>query len=144
MLKLVRMVFVFFAVLVPMMIGLLHSYVHFDELTIEAVKDMMSFEVSVLNKPSVAWNSWGLMSFMMGGSFVVIGLLNLSAFLRLKVNAFPPISNMLVMCFYLACVVYASMTFEAKPQLYGGAVGLIFMLVILVITLIQKSHPEKA
>jgi len=125
-----RILFAIAGIAMPIFVGLLHTYVHFTDLITPDVIDIMQSEVTIMGEKQKAWNSWGMMSFMMGMSFVVIGLLNLAILRRTgqtKTNI--PIVNYIAMIVYLLCVIYVGKTFEAFPQLYGGIIGMLFIVI---------------
>jgi hypothetical protein len=117
-------------IVMPIFIGLLHTYVHFTDLVTSEVFDIMQSEVIVMEKEQPAWNSWGMMSFMMGMSFIVIGIINISV-LKTAQKYKSRISNIayMAMIIYLLCVIYVGKTFEADPQFYGGIVDIFMILV---------------
>jgi len=133
--KISRSIFVVFGIVAPMLIGGLHTFVHFSDLLSPEIKSILDVSVPSRDESDLMWNYWGLMSFMMGAAFIVIGLLNLASYLELPKNANPPIGLILAMLVYLACVVYAGYTFSGEKQLYGGIVGMIAMSVALVLSM---------
>lgn len=116
-----------FGVIAPLLIGVLHSYAHFSDLLTSEIRNTLDENIPIFGEPTLMFNTWGLMSFMMGGAFMIIGLLNLVTYSRLKKNEAPPVGSLLTMMLYLLFVIYAAYTFSATPQLYGGVIGLIAM-----------------
>lgn len=133
--KLSRILFIIFGIVAPIAIGLLHLSVHFRDLVTPEINQYLQKEFFITDKIQPLWNAWGLMSFMMGAAFIVIGLLNLVSFSRLAKDEKPPAGLILVMIMYLVCVIYAGYTFSAWEQFYGSIVGLIGMIVALFLTL---------
>lgn len=133
--KAARIIYFIFGVIMPILIGGLHTFVHFKELITPEVQELLRHEIPLMGGSESLWNTWGLMSFMMGTSFIIIGLLNLTIFLRLDKREFPPIGAILSMMTYLGFVVYAGNQFNAMPQFYGGVFGLIMMTLCLVLSL---------
>jgi len=132
--QLSRYIFIVFGIVAPIMIGALHISVHFSELLTPEIKAILDVNARPGDDSASLWNTWGIMSFMMGAAFIVIGLLNLSSFLSLPKKVSPPLGLILTMMVYLACVIYAGYTFSADKQLYGGIVGMIAMTVALVLS----------
>lgn len=133
--KAARIIYFIFGVIMPILIGGLHTFVHFKELITPEVQDLLRHEIPLMGGSELLWNTWGLMSFMMGTSFIVIGLLNLTLFSRLDKGESPPIGAIISMMAYLGFVVYAGNQFNAAPQFYGGVFGLIMMSLCLVLSL---------
>jgi len=125
--KTARIIYFIFGVIMPILVGGLHTFVHFKELITPEVQELLRHEIPLMGQSELLWNTWGLMSFMMGTSFIIIGLLNLTIFSRLDKHEFPPIGAILSMMAYLGFVVYAGNQFHAIPQFYGGIFGLIMM-----------------
>lgn len=126
--------FIIFGIVMPILIGSLHTYVHFKELGTEEVQTKLDDVIPIMGKHKSIYKTWGLMSFMMGTSFIIIGLLNISIFM-LSPEA-PPIPAIFTIILYLACSIYVGKTYKQAPQYYGGIVGMIGMLTCLIITLI--------
>lgn len=122
-----RGIFVLVGVIMPILVGLLHSYCHFTDLTTPAVQDQLNQSIQILGQTKLVYNAWGLVSFMMGLSFIVIGLLSLSIFARLKKEAMPPLSGIAAIMVYLFGVLYSAHIFEAAEQFYGAVFGLLMM-----------------
>jgi len=125
--KTTRILYFIVGVIFPIFVGLLHSYAHFSDLLTPEVQEHLSKELMIMGKPQIYWNAWGLMSFMMGLSFIVIGLLNLTIYRRLRPGEQPPVGALLAMLVYLISVLYAANQFEAAEQFYGGIAGLIMV-----------------
>lgn len=140
MIKTTRIIFLIFSVIMPILIGALHTYVHFTELLTPEVFEHLKPTVLINGKQTPLWNAWGLVSFMMGASFILIGLLNLIAFRKLDKLAPPPIANSVIIVLFLICVIYAAHTFHAPEQFYGSIVGLVFMTISIFLSLKSKSH----
>ncbi len=136
--KSARIIFLIFGSIAPILIGLLHTKVHFQELLTPEIFEMLSAEVPMNGRPTRLWNAWGLVSFMMGGAFIIIGLLNAAAYKRLGKYEFPPVSNIVIMMLYLGMVIYAAGTFNALEQFYGSIGGMTFMSIALILTLRGK------
>ena len=138
--KSARIIFLIFGSIAPILIGLLHTKVHFQELLTPEIFDILSIEVPINGRPTKLWNAWGLISFMMGGAFIIIGLLNLAIYSRLGKDESPPISNILIMMIYLGMVIYAARTFNALEQFYGSIGGMAFMSIALFLTLKGRKN----
>lgn len=72
---------------------------------------------------------------MMGISFIVIGILNISSWRKLSKTDYPPILSILAMIIYLSAVIYVGIEFKQVMQLYGGIFGMILIISCLVLTL---------
>ena len=140
MIKTARILFVIFGIVMPILIGSLHTYVHFTELLTPEVFEHLKPTILINGKQTPLWNTWGLVSFMMGTSFIIIGLLNWAAFRQITKQAAPPLTNSIIMILYLLCVIYAGHTFNAPEQFYGSIVGLILMSVSIFLSLKSKSN----
>jgi len=138
--KISRSIYFIFGVIAPIAIGALHLFVHFKELVTPEVQALLSTETIVNNLPTTYYNVWGLVSFMMGASFIIIGLLNLVVFRKLAKDAWPPVQMMLVMMLYLACTIYAGNEFNAMPQFWGSIVGMIGIITGIILTLKNRNH----
>ncbi|HAS45745.1 MAG TPA: hypothetical protein DCS93_35005 [Microscillaceae bacterium] len=136
--KFARISYFLIGSLFPMLIGGLHTFVHFTDLTTPSVKSLLNKSIPIMGENQSLWNTWGMMSFMMGISFIILGLLNLEI-LHKRREDYPPIQGITVMILYLSCVVYAGITFEAKPQLYGGIFGILLGVICLGITWMGKK-----
>lgn len=135
--KLARILFIIVGSVFPILVGALHTKVHFAELVIPKVQSDLSESLMIMGDPQMYYNTWGLMSFMMGISFIVIGLLNISIMNRLPKDAAPPISAIFAMMVYLVAALYAGSTFNALPQFYGSIFGMILMIICLILSLIR-------
>lgn len=133
--KTARILFLIIGSIFPILIGALHTKVHFAELVIPKVQNDLSGHLTIMSDSIQYYNTWGLMSFMMGLSFIVIGLLNISIFTRLAKDSNPPIFAIVAMMIYLAGVIYVGATFDAAQQFYGGIFGMILAVVCLLLSL---------
>ena len=138
--KAARILFLIFGTIAPILIGLLHTKVHFQELLTPEIFEILSAEVPMNGRPTRLWNAWGLISFMMGGAFIIIGLLNAAAYSGLGKDNFPPISNIIIMMIYLGMVIYSAGTFNALEQFYGSIGGMFFMTIALFLTLKGRKN----
>jgi len=118
----------------PILIGTWHTQVHFADLVSEPAQEAITNSIIIMGETKSLYNTFGLVSFMMGISFIIIGLLNIAAIKRNKGN-YPPILNIIIMMLYLACVIYVGRTFDATEQFYGGIVGMFLSLFCLGLTL---------
>jgi len=133
--KTAKFIYLLIGTLFPILIGGLHTMVHFSDLNTVEVKAFLDNTLPIMGSPQTYWHTWGMMSFMMGIAFIVIGLLNFSILRQMGKDAFPPIFPLLAMLLYLLCVVYAGHQFEQAPQFYGGLFGLLLTLICLVLSL---------
>ena len=133
--KLVRILFTIIGVIMPIFIGLLHTYAHFTDLINPEVQSHLQQEIMVTGQTQIMWNTWGVMSVMMGISFIVIGLLNISIIRNTNKNSQFPTLPIFAMIFYLSAVIYVGLTFNADMQLYGGIAGMMLTIVCLITNL---------
>lgn len=140
--KTARVIFVIIGIIFPVLIGALHTFTHFNELTSSKVQQLLTTSISINGQEQTLWNTWGIMSFMMGIAFIIIGLLNYSIYKRLQKNELPPISTLSIMAIYLMCVIYAGIQFEQTPQLYGGIVGLLLAMVCIFLSF-KGANPNQ-
>ena len=138
--KTARILYLIIGVLITIPIGLLHTYAHFTDLMTPAVKEYLNGTLTVTGNEQSYFAVWGVVSFMMGAAFVVIGLLNLTIYSMMKKEDYPPIFALITMTIYLFCVIYVGYTFNATPQLYGGIFGLILTSITFYLTLRVKSE----
>lgn len=127
----------------PILIGALHTWVHFHSLTQPGVRQALSEPIMLMGRQQPPWNTWGVMSFMMGLSFIIIGLLNVVVMQKYTWKSYPPISGILAMLLYLGGVIYVGNTFDALPQYYGGIFGFVLGGICLCIAGLNKSKTVK-
>ncbi|MEM9846684.1 MAG: hypothetical protein AAF847_02250 [Bacteroidota bacterium] len=132
--RIANLLYFLFGILFPILIGALHTWVHFTELTKPEVQQALSNPIFLMGKAQPLWNTWGVMSFMMGISFIIIGLLNLAMRQHHSWKAYPFLSAIVAMLLYYCCVIYVGHTFQAMPQYYGGIFGLLLGLACLILT----------
>lgn len=129
--KISRILFIIVGAIFPIFIGGLHTFTHFSQLITPEIKAFLQKEFVILNQSQSLWNAWGVVSFMMGASFIVIGILNISILKKTpKVEALP-ILAIIAMLIYQICVIYVGHEFEQAFQFYGGIFGLILLLICL-------------
>lgn len=138
--KAARIIYIIIGIVMPILTGVLHTFAHFKDLVKPEAKQLLSGELIILDDPTPIYNAWGLMSFMMGASFVVIGFLNFSIIRNMGKTDDLPLSGILAMCIYLLCVIYAGTVFNASTQLYGSIVGLIFLSICFFLTISSKEN----
>ena len=125
MIKTSRIIYLIIGSGFTILIGALHMFAHFRYLITPAVNQHLQEGIDIFGEVAPMWNSWGVMSVMMGMSFIVIGLLNLYIFSRLPKDSKPPIAPLFIMIIYLISVVYVGSEFNALPQFYGGIFGIV-------------------
>jgi len=138
--KIARILFLIVGCIFPVFIGALHIATHFSQLTTPEISGFLQQEFVILGESQSLWKTWGIVSFMMGASFVVIGLLNTSTFRKLSKTDCPPVMALLAMVLYQACVVYVGYAFDEGFQLYGGMVGGALIVASLFIALKSKTR----
>lgn len=137
--KTTNLLFLTVACIAPIFIGALHTMVHFSDLVRPEIKKFLQKEFVILGEAQSLWNTWGIVSFMMGASFIVIGLLNSSILSNKKATEPLPIFAILAMIVYQLCVTYVGYEFEQAFQFYGGMIGGILMVICFVLTLYLKK-----
>ncbi|MBX2873659.1 MAG: hypothetical protein KTR30_16205 [Saprospiraceae bacterium] len=142
--KISKIIYLLLGVVFPILVGMLHTFTHFQDLTTAAVQLQLDSTIEIMGAEQSLWNSWGLMSFMMGVSFIIIGLLHLIIIRKQRREAYPSIPGLGAIIVYLICVVYAANTFSAAPQYYGGILGLVLALLCLVLSLRGRTPSEAA
>lgn len=138
--KTARLLFLLVGCIMPIFIGLLHTATHFSDLVTPEINTYLQKEIVILGQAQSLWNTWGIVSFMMGASFVVIGLLNISILRKLPKTESIPIMTIIAMLLYQICVTYVGFEFEQGFQFYGGIFGAVLMLVCLGLTLKGDSN----
>lgn len=137
--KIVRILFLLVGCIAPIFIGSLHTATHFTQLITPEIEQFLQKEFLILGQPQKLWNTWGVVNFMMGVSFIVIGLLNISTLKNLSKTDFPPILSLVAMVLYQLCVTYVGYEYEAGFQFYGGMIGGILISISLLLTLTHKN-----
>ena len=122
------------------LIGLLHTDVHFRELASEpyalALSKIQGLELMGLDAD--IWKLWQGFSLMMGGCFVVIGLLTVSALLNGKGKPLP-ISFMVIILAVLALGTVAGAYYFGAFQLYGGIFGMALQALAIILTIASRK-----
>ncbi len=118
MIKLARILFIVTNV-AGLFIGCLHMMAHYADLVTPVLASALDFDTPVSGNGANTYKLWQGFSFMMGVSFIVIGLLNLITS-KTSPDGIPhPLYPALMMIFSL-CVAYSGYAFFAAFQLYGG------------------------
>ncbi|NRB47250.1 MAG: hypothetical protein HRU41_06215 [Saprospiraceae bacterium] len=141
--KITRVIYLLLGVVFPILVGALHTWTHFKDLTIAHVEIQLTATIDIMGTQQSLWNTWGLMSFMMGVSFIIIGLLHLVLFQKQNRHDYPSPSGWYIILLYLLGVVYAAKTFSAVPQFYGGIMGLGLALLCLVLSLKGRTETRQ-
>lgn len=139
MLKTSKLLFLLVGCIMPIFIGTMHTYVHFKDLQHPIIEDYLQKQFLIAGQEQSIWNTLGVVSFMMGISFICIGLLNLSIIRSTDKTNFLPILPILAMIFYQLGVTYVGHEYNQDFQFYGGIFGLIITIVCLGITLKLRS-----
>ncbi len=116
-------------------IGLMHTYVHFDELVSDPIKEQINIPLMVAGQESNIWELWQGMSFMMGILLIIVGLLHLFILSGVGKKDFPPIGGSLIMILMLLFVIYSGVKFFGNMQIYGGSAGLILQTICLILSI---------
>ncbi len=132
-----KKLFLLVACIAPIFIGIIHTLTHFTYLLSEEIHIFLQREFMILGELQSLWNTWGIVSFMMGCSFIIIGLLNISMLRKLQSDESIPIFSLIAMALYQICVTYVGYEFSQDFQLYGGFGGFV---VILLCLFLSKSH----
>lgn len=139
MIKTARIIFIMVGCIFPIFIGILHTTTHFSQLITPEINQYLQKEIIILGKLQPLWNTWGIVSFMMGASFIIIGLLNISTLKRLAKTDFIPIIPLIAMILFQFCVVYVGYEFKQGFQFYGGIFGGVLLFLSLILTLRQPT-----
>ncbi len=120
------------------LIGMLHTFVHFKGLVIKEVEDKISNVgyIKVGGHPASVWKMWQGMSLLFG---VFMGILGLNNILAIGGRAYPPLSITLVMMVVLLLVIYSGKKYFTNMQVYGGIVGLLIFGISLYLNLNQVA-----
>ena len=138
--RIAKFLFILVGCIFPILIGSLHSYVHFTELTNPKIKEFLQKDFVIMGESQMLWNTLGVVSVMMGISFIVIGLLNISILRNCKTSETLPLLPIFAMIFYLLSVIFVGNEFDAAFQFYGGIFGLLVIIICLIFTLKAKSN----
>ncbi len=134
--KIARILFIIVGCIFPIFIGGLHTFVHFAELVAPQIQTFLQgTEFLILGEKQALWNTWGVVSFMMGASFIVIGLLNISLLRRIPKTSPLPILSIIAMILYQLGVIYVGYEFEQAFQFYGGIFGIVLILICFFLSL---------
>ena len=137
--KTAKILFLIVGCIFPIFIGGLHTATHFSALMTPEINVYLQKEVIILGEQQTLWNTWGVVSFMMGAAFIVIGLLNICILKGTPKNKALPILAILAMLLYQLCVIYVGYEFEAGFQFYGGIFGAILIVICLFLTFRNRS-----
>lgn len=129
--KTTTILFALAGIIFPIFIGGLHTVVHFQDLVNPDIQHYLQKPIEIMGDSTPIWNAWGMMSVMMGLSFIVIGILNINSLQNSVNNGSFPIVTLIGMIVYNLAVIYVGHTFDANPQYYGGMLGLTMILICL-------------
>ena len=127
--KLSRILFLLVGCIMPIFIGIVHTIVYFTQLTAPEIENHLQKQFEISGSTQPLWYSWGVVSFMMGISFIVIGLLNSYILQRNSKHSALPTLPIIAMLFYQLCVIYVGYEYEQNFQFYGGIFGLLLLLI---------------
>jgi len=130
---LIPKIVVFLTAVMAILIGLEHLRVHFAQLVSPELASRLGFDLEVLGHPMDVYGAWQGFSFMMGVSFVTIGLLLLVAYLRR--GEAPGVMVFAVLIMFLSAVVYSGVHYFGPKQIYGGLFGVVLNLTGLIFAL---------
>lgn len=74
--KTANIIYLILGTIMPILVGGLHTWAHYNDLITDHVKTLLSDTIIITGEPQVIYNAWGLMSFLMGYCFIIIGLLH--------------------------------------------------------------------
>ena len=137
--KISKILYLLAGVIFPIFIGSLHTYVHFKELVTPEIKAYLQKQIPLQGDQQSLWNVLGVVSVMMGASFIVIGILNFAMLRSLPKTNTIPILAIIGMMVYQVAVIYVGREFEAPFQFYGGMFGMGVFLTCLILTLRENS-----
>ncbi|MGB0931365.1 MAG: LIC_13387 family protein [Chitinophagales bacterium] len=105
-------------------IGILHTIVHFKELVSDEVQQKISSigRIKVAGANAEVWKLWQGMSLLFGVLLSVLGLNNI---LALQTNTSPPLYITLVTMAVLLLVMYSGKKYFGNMQFYGGMFGFV-------------------
>lgn len=143
--KFVRIGYLITVCILPIIIGSMHLFVHFDELVSDQIRKHLLTEVTIVSKAQPLWNTWGMTSLMMGVSFIIIGVLNSIVFIGLPKKNHPSVSLLTIGFFYYLAVFYAGIEFQQNFQIYGGFICGILLLSALILAGVirRKSRADE-
>jgi len=141
--KIANILYLVLGAIFPLLIGALHTAIHFKDLITIEIQQLLSGSIEIMGVPQSIWKTWGLMSFMMGVSFIIIGLLHLAIIHKNSWKNYPSIPGLLATVLYLICVIYAGKTYEAFSQYYGGVIGLLLVLLSLGVSIHGRLVKQK-
>jgi len=122
-------------------IGALHLNVHFNELVSDDLQKRLSFTTPVMGDAMDVYLAWQGFSFMMGVSFVVIGLLCAIQGFRAEL---PSTMTFLTLIGMFCAVIFSGLFYFGEMQIYGGAAGLAITLIGFVARLRRRASPFRS
>lgn len=135
--------FTFIGIIMPIFVGLLHMYVHFNELILPEVQNYLQKPILIMKENTPIWDAWGVMSVMMGMSFIVIGILNINTLREaIKKRRFSLIT-LFAMLLYCCSSIYVGHTFNAVEQFYAGIVGSVMVLTCIALGLTVSKNEKR-
>ena len=137
----VRITFIIIACIFPIFIGSLHTVTHFNDLLSPDIQSYLQEEFIILGKNQSLWNTWGIVSFKMGISFITIGLINIFIVKKFPKSDITPLGPILAMLLFQISVINVGNEYKQDFQLYGGMTGalLLTICVFLVLRIKQKE-----
>ncbi|MEO1448320.1 MAG: hypothetical protein AAFV07_02265 [Bacteroidota bacterium] len=143
MIQTARILYLIFAIVMPTLVGILHTQAHFQYLTTPEAEASLQVPIILFGATTKAFPVWGLMSFMMGYCFILISALNFLLYRKLPKSTAPELAMYLVMFAYLGAVIYVGALYHAVPQLYGGWIGLGMLGISLLLGKIKRTRPNQ-
>lgn len=134
-----NILFAFAGVIFPIFVGLLHTFVHFRDLVNPEIESYLQHSIEIMGDKTPIWNAWGMMSVMMGLSFIVIGILNINSLQHSIRKGSMSFITLIGMIIYNMSVIYVGQMYDANPQFYGGMLGLVMILICLAIKIYTKD-----
>lgn len=110
--------------IVFVLIGALHTQVHYAELITPEVATIVSGEIPLMGQAAETWRLWQGFSLMMGLCLAAVGLLNIFMVSSLPQEKAMPLGVSCVMIALLGAIAYSGFAFFTPMQLYGGIAGM--------------------
>ena len=126
--KLSRIIFLFVGCIFPIFVGLLHTITHFSDLLEPSIQEYLQHEIIILGKKQPIWNTWSIVSFMMGISFITVGLINIAVLISTPKTRALPVLAIVAMLLHQMSVTYVGYEYEQAFQLYGGIFGTVLLI----------------
>lgn len=111
------------------LVGLLHTYVHFNQLVSPFVKEKLKAtgNINVGKSKASVWKLWQGMSLLFGLFMIFIGAISIASLIPIDQGTNP--TSVIIAINMLLCIViiYSGFKFFSRMQIYGGVLCFLIM-----------------